>query len=730
MTQYIVFFIAALCILPLHADEELTHNTSYTNRFYQHQNPYVEPRATLAVYEKRPQDKAKEQFRASCSALNRLQQLRSPSYPIQNINARLFASWNATDFAHAAESAKYEAIKHGNCRHHVEQQMLRRYDFYSVLAFREYIKTIAGYRSHIKKLHARLQAQKSRLHRVWRTFGFSDPNYIQQLDMAERLNAEILKEEAIEQAVAKQQQRLEALEAQQRILQAQYEIRNQQESVRKAFESQRKELNRLPDEWSCLQDMYQEHDLCDGGRYEQRRQALYDVIHDACNYETKSYPVSSAASELIGNTGNDAEPYRTCYGNQLQQVIHQECIDGMERLVSLPETSVVYPYKESIAQCFDAAREYNQAGSVDKATAVADFCWTLLDYGKAIAQGAIDGFVGGVCDMLEHPVETVLCAVACKYVLAYQASKILYNVADIGITYAFDADRGKQQWDEYVAPVTQLIDAISNKELSLRDGLQGVTQFAVQWKTQAKLLGGLNKFCKTAKAKALQFAKNNPLALPEQYMTTPEGILLQSTNNIQSPASGSRLIKYTSSSKHFVANEQEIVELASKNYSLMQPDQNTLQTIGTGLLNTPEEFFKHIFSAELVEKTFLTGKTKKNVAGFHHHLAEHLDEMRIKLLNVRICNKTELIISDVLCDGHLEADKTFFPSSWSREKVISKIAEALKNLTDSPRIEGSKGILLGQTSEGIIVKVVVDIKSGNYVTAYPDARANGLLSKV
>lgn len=162
----------------------------------------------------------------------------------------------------------------------------------------------------------------------------------------------------------------------------------------------------------------------------------------------------------------------------------------------------------------------------------------------------------------------------------------------------------------------------------------------------------------------------------------------------------------------------------------MQPDQNTLQTIGTGLLNTPEEFFKHIFSAELVEKTFLTGKTKKNVAGFHHHLAEHLDEMRIKLLNVRICNKTELIISDVLCDGHLEADKTFFPSSWSREKVISKIAEALKNLTDSPRIEGSKGILLGQTSEGIIVKVVVDIKSGNYVTAYPDARANGLLSKV
>lgn len=447
MTQYILLFIATLCILPLHADEKLTYGSSnYTNRFYPHQNPYVEPRATLAAYEKRSQDGAKEQFRASCNALDRLQQFSSPSYPLQNINDQLFASWSATDFARAAESAHYEAMKQGHCRHHVEKQMLRAYDFYSVPAFREYIKTIAGYRSHIKKLHARLQAQKSRWHHVWRKCGLSDPNYIQQLNMAERLNAEILKEEAIERAVAKQQQRLAALETQQCMLQAQHALRNQQESVRNTFESQRNELSQLSDEWSCLQDMYQEDDLCDGGRYERRKQALQSVMNNACNYETKSCPVSLAANELIGNTGNDVELYRTCYGNKLQQVIHQECIDGIERIAFLPETSVIYPHKESIAQCFDAAREYNQAGSVNKATAITDFCWTLLDYGKAIAQGAIQGVVGGVRDMLEHPVETVLCAVAWKYVLAYQLSKIARNVADIGITYVFDPERGKQQW--------------------------------------------------------------------------------------------------------------------------------------------------------------------------------------------------------------------------------------------------------------------------------------------
>lgn len=144
-------------------------------------------------------------------------------------------------------------------------------------------------------------------------------------------------------------------------------------------------------------------------------------------------------------------------------------------------------------------------------------------------------------------------------------------------------------------------------------------------------------------------------------------------------------------------------------------------------MNAPEEFFKHIFSAELVEKRFLTGKIKTSLSGFHHYIAGHLEEMGLKLLNSRICKKTELIISDVLCGGHLEPDKTFFPTSWSREKVISKIAESVQNLDKPPAIQGTKCVLFGRTSEGIIIRTIVDIKSGNYITAYPDALENGLI---
>lgn len=40
-------------------------------------------------------------------------------------------------------------------------------------------------------------------------------------------------------------------------------------------------------------------------------------------------------------------------------------------------------------------------------------------------------------------------------------------------------------------------------------------------------------------------------------------------------------------------------------------------------------------------------------------------------------------MADVLCDGHIEQGKTFFPTAWSREHVIQKIAEAAQTYRSS-----------------------------------------------
>jgi hypothetical protein len=94
-----------------------------------------------------------------------------------------------------------------------------------------------------------------------------------------------------------------------------------------------------------------------------------------------------------------------------------------------------------------------------------------------------------------------------------------------------DVEHGSQKWDEYLTPLTQLIDAIGDKEITIRDALKGAAHLAVRWKTQEKLLGGLGKICKMAKTKALEFADKHPQATPEQYMVTPEGVILNAPNH-------------------------------------------------------------------------------------------------------------------------------------------------------------------------------------------------------
>lgn len=543
---HLLFSVILIVSIGLYSNEEnsddsyISRNYGFESQAYYANNFLVKnPYQQYSVYEAQniPQEIARTRIHNQCGPFTRGQHWSTPLYCPEQLHAGLFSTWEVHDFARAAQYAIYQAMQQGGSPDAVERQLLGQYEYYRIPAFCDYIKTLAGYRSHIKHLHARLVAQKPKRYKIRRKLGLLNEQYVHQLDLAEKLYAEILEEEKTERRIAEQQQR-------QAKLQAQQELNNKQEAVRTTFDQQRESLLPLADEWAQIQDIYQDYDLCDNGRYERRKRALDAMTNGGCGYETKSYTVSPAATQLIRDMGTDITEYQTCYGNQLQQVIHQECIDGIDRLASLSETSVVYPYKESIANCFDAARAYNQAGAVDKATAVSDFCWTLLDYGKAIAEGAVAGVVGAVEDILEHPGQALLCAVAGEYVLAYQLSKILYNVVDIGVTYAFDAERGKKQWDEYVAPVTQLIETISNKEISLRDGLKGATQLAVQWKAQAKLLKGMNKFCKTAKAKALEFAKNNPLVTPEQYMTTPEGMMFSTSHN----ASDNNIFK--NSSKH------------------------------------------------------------------------------------------------------------------------------------------------------------------------------------
>lgn len=442
------------------------------------------------------------------------QQLLYPNCTAKEINLLMRSPSLAKDFVRAIDDYVCQAMQEGLSRSGVECEVLSWHQYYRIPAFVDYIKTFSSYRSYIKELRNRLVAQKIGWYRLKRVFGLLEDNFDYKFELAEKLYAEIVEQEKKECVIAEQQKEREFLQ----------ELRTNQEEIRATFDRQRHALQPLYDEWAQVQDIYQEYGLFDDGRFERRKQALDAINTDGCIYETKSYTLSGQAKEFMNDKDINFVQYQTCYGNQLQQAIHLECIDGINHLASLPQTSVMYDYKENIAHCFDAAREYNQVGDVEQATMVSDFCWELLDYGKAIAEGVFEGVVDTVQDFWEHPEQALLTVVAGELLLAYDVGKVLYNVADLGITYALDSKSGKKKWDDYIVPLTQLSEAIEKKEISLRDAVKGTAKFFTQRQARGKLYKGMGNLCKTAKVKALAFVKKNRRSVgPEQYMKMPEG---------------------------------------------------------------------------------------------------------------------------------------------------------------------------------------------------------------
>lgn len=247
------------------------------------------------------------------------------------------------------------------------------------------------------------------------------------------------------------------------------------------------------------------------------------------NYKNQSYNLNNNSQLLLSKYGYDTAHFTDCFGNQLHQAIHQESLNLLDCIDNLPCDSVLYDHQEALVDFTVAMVDYNHEGLTDKAMNIGDLCWTLLDCGQAVAEGAALGVYFAAHDILTNPIEATVCIVAKNQVLAYQLCKVIYNVADIGLTAATNFDVAKEKWNTYTKPLNNIIDAINKKEITLHDAVKGSTAFIVGWKTQGKLLGGLGKFCNTIKQNSINFIKNSPLLNPQKYFTTPEGLLFKAT---------------------------------------------------------------------------------------------------------------------------------------------------------------------------------------------------------
>ncbi|HEV2601780.1 MAG TPA: polymorphic toxin-type HINT domain-containing protein [Candidatus Babeliales bacterium] len=288
-----------------------------------------------------------------------------------------------------------------------------------------------------------------------------------------------------------------------------------------------------------------------------RKELVEQIKNNGAVYECRSYEIATPVGDLLQDYNYDVLAYDHCYGDQLQQLAHQDCIDILEKIVyqnHAPSLRVrQQDFSKGLVGCVDAAREYNHVGLPEQSFHIIDFCYAFLDCGvdvvKGVLEGTAKGIIGAVSHCIGHPIETAACIVAGKYVFAYHLLCLLENVAEVGADALHAYHAGQTEWDEFLKPVKEQIKELSKQKVSVRGAVEGTTAFVVHWVAQNKLHGGLNDIFKAAKTavktKAASLANKISSATPDHVLTTPEGVSFSasSIDNNQLSANNNTLAK-------------------------------------------------------------------------------------------------------------------------------------------------------------------------------------------
>jgi hypothetical protein len=102
-------------------------------------------------------------------------------------------------------------------------------------------------------------------------------------------------------------------------------------------------------------------------------------------------------------------------------------------------------------------------------------------------------------------------------------------------TFFVGHSNAHKKWDEITKPFDEIIDGIDAGAISCRDALKAGVAFGTGWRAHGKLLGGLGKLYRGIKTRVIEFAKNNPLMPPQEYMQTSDGSLLKISYKMMQP---------------------------------------------------------------------------------------------------------------------------------------------------------------------------------------------------
>jgi hypothetical protein len=224
--------------------------------------------------------------------------------------------------------------------------------------------------------------------------------------------------------------------------------------------------------------------------------------------------------------------------------------DDLINTITTDTSPLIREHVGALRSCISAATEFTQLKNIETASKVLDFCWSFTELGKALAIGATQGLANAATNAFDHPIElavdvgmTMTVAIlAPHYLCVYHALGIIHYLAptikdltNIGMTYRSNPTQGIEDFKTYIAPITNFVEKINNKEFGLTRLVESGAMVAAQFYAEQKLYGGVSSLYGSIANKALTWAKNNPALQLNDYLKTADGLILKAVQGVQEP---------------------------------------------------------------------------------------------------------------------------------------------------------------------------------------------------
>lgn len=438
-------------------------------------------------------------------------------------------------------------------------------------------------------------------------------------------------------------------------------------------------------------------------------------------------------------------------GCHLQHQLVDEAVSVIDTAISC---DLVNNIQDAVVDLANASLISNKGGDIITASRALDACWAIIDFGQKaaqyayatvtthapfIARGVCDGLsesLHGAVDAVCHPIATAKDVANSLVTAGYYLGKLTYEIAEHSAVCDMmetDPERAEQMIREQSCDPSVFFAVYESvKDISTQDIARVGTKTVVD---MMLLHGAIKTVSAIAKEAVPVFVRCMRKGVQSVEAAAAEAIPIRCAEEISSLMNnvekvGGGAAKVITESRMLVENMANalLAEVRAEIIMLQEKFACVQNCIPACAKKGFAEFagkhikipYEHILAIEL--KWNDVKNTLSGISGFHHDFMGAVEKSGLLKFVRKGVEKNGCYMADILVDGSRVSGKTFFPQSWSREKVIGKIYEAYENFIKSGAIikkeAGGKYIISGFTNEGIEIEMYIT-KKAQITTAYP-----------